>query len=69
MVSNRVQTVSYDYEQFGVIYETARGFYFYINAYNGYVLEKSGLRGGTADELRAFLNSRREDAVQDAQLA
>ena len=69
VVSNRVQTVSYDYEQFGVIYETARGFYFYINAYNGYVLEKSGLRGGTADELRAFLNSRREDAVQDAQLA
>lgn len=69
VISNRLKSASYPYEQFGVIYETEQRFHFYISTYNGYVLEKSGLRGGTAEELRAFLNSRREDPVERLSLS
>ena len=69
VISNRMKSTSYPYEQFGVIYETAERFYFYINAYNGYILEKSGIRNGSADQLREFLNSRREDAVETIELS
>lgn len=64
VVSNRLKSVSYPYEKFGVIYETEQRFHFYINAYNGYILEKSGIQNGTADRLREYLNARREDAVE-----
>ena len=69
MISNRLKSTSYPYEQFGVIYETEQRFHFYISVYNGYILEKSGIRGGTAEELRSFLNSRREDPVQQISLS
>lgn len=68
VISNLMKSASYPYEQFGAICETAERFHFYINAYNGYILEKSGLRDGDADSLRAFLNSRREDAVEQVRL-
>lgn len=69
VISNRLKSTSYPYEQFGVIYETEQRFHFYISVYNGYILEKSGIRGGTAEELRSFLNSRREDPVQQISLS
>ena len=69
VISNRLKSVSYPYEQFGVIYETEQRFHFYISTYNGYILEKSGIHDGTAEELRSFLNSRREDPVQQISLS
>lgn len=64
VISNRLKSASYPYEQFGVIYETEKRFHFYISTYNGYILEKSGLHDATAEELRSFLNSHRENPVE-----
>ena len=67
VISNRLISTSFPSEQFGVIYETADRFFFFINAYNGYILEKDGI-DGTAEQLRSLLNSKREDAVQPLEL-
>ena len=64
VISNRGKSTSFPYEQFGVIYETEKRFLLYINAYNGYILEKSGLKDTTPEALRNFLNAKREDPVE-----
>ena len=64
VISNRGKSTSFPYEQFGVIYETEKRFLLYINAYNGYILEKSGLKDTTPEALRDFLNAKREDPVE-----
>jgi len=64
VISNRMKTISFPYEQFGMICETEQRFHFYINSYNGYILEKDGIRDGTADQLREWLNSKRAEPVE-----
>lgn len=64
VISNRLRSVSFAYDQFGAVCETAECFLFYLSDRNGYILEKSGLAGTDAQTLRAFLNQRLSQPVQ-----
>lgn len=68
VISNRLRSGGYPYGQFGGVYETEHRFFFYINTYNGYILEKSGLETMSAEELRDFLNTKLEHPVTSLEL-
>ena len=63
VISNRLRSSGYPYSQFGGVFETKDSFFFYINPYNGYILEKSGLETASPAALRTFLSQKLEIAV------
>lgn len=52
---NTCGTTTIKYDAVWRVYETKRFIYLYVNSRQAYIVDKSAVEGGTADELRAFL--------------
>ena len=52
------ESAKYPYEQCAKLLETAKSFYFLMDNGQGLMMDKAGLKGGSVDELRAFLEQK-----------